>query len=73
MHYFPGWSEKDVMNMTYEKFTMYLATIPDYGTDEEDDAGSAKPKTKTKNSLGSNDFGPITGSFNLFDLDQRKK
>lgn len=45
--------------MTYEKFTMYLATIPDYDDNEDsDDTASNKPKA--------------TGSFNLFDFDQRQ-
>jgi Ca2+-binding EF-hand superfamily protein len=41
MKYF-RWSEKDTLNMTYEKFTMYLSTIPIYEskaeTEEEDEA-----------------------------------
>lgn len=35
MKYF-RWSEKETLNMSYEKFTMYLSTIPDYNTDEEE-------------------------------------
>ncbi|MEO7016272.1 MAG: hypothetical protein ABI067_06985 [Leifsonia sp.] len=53
-----GWAEADVMNMTYEKFTMYLSTIPDYDTE----ADNAEGKSEENN---------ITGAFNFFDFDQK--
>jgi hypothetical protein len=58
MKYF-RWAEADVMNMTYEKFVMYLSTIPDYDTlkgEDDDDKGDEKT---------------ITGQFNFFDFDQK--
>lgn len=64
MHYFPSWTEEAVMNMSYDKFTMYLATIPDYTAKKEGDEAAAAP-TKKK--------AVKRGSFNLFDLDQRHK
>lgn len=48
--------------MTWDKFTMYLATIPDYSSDEEptgDNQNNSEPK--------------VTGSFNLFDMAERFK
>lgn len=59
MKYF-RWSEQDIMNMSYEKFTMYLASIPDYTTEEDDEKTSTGEK---KNE--------VVGSFNLFDLGNR--
>lgn len=59
MKYF-AWSESEVMNMSYDKFTMYLATIPDYSNDKDEKDGT-KPNDEP------------TGSFNLFDLDQRQQ
>lgn len=44
--------------MTYEKFTMYLSTIPDYDTE----ADNAEGKSEENN---------ITGAFNFFDFDQK--
>jgi hypothetical protein len=61
MKYFEGWTEPGVMMMSYDKFTMYLATIPDYSTDEESDDKDKKPNNEP------------TGSFNLFDFDQRQQ
>lgn len=57
MKYF-RWSEFEVMNMSYEKFTMYLSTIPDTPSikDDEDEDGES---------------GTAIGSFNLFDFDQK--
>lgn len=46
--------------MTWDKFTMYLATIPDYSSDEET-TGEKKNEPKA------------TGSFNLFDMAERFK
>ena len=49
------------MFMSFEKFTMYLATIPDYSDEEQKPGDSKKAEEPVK-----------TGSFNLFDFDQRK-
>lgn len=47
MKYF-RWSESEIMNMTYDKFTMYLATIPDYETEETDKRGTTDTTTGKK-------------------------
>lgn len=57
------WSERDVMMMTWEKFTMYLAAIPDYSKKDETDEKGKKEK---------NPEAP-TGAFNLWDLGERLK
>lgn len=61
MHYFTSWTEESVLNMSFEKFNMYLATIPDFTADKEEGETSEKQKEAPQ----------PTGSFNLFDLDQR--
>jgi hypothetical protein len=43
--------------MPYQKLLMYLATIPDFDSEDNDGESSKTPK--------------VTGSFNLFDYDQR--
>jgi hypothetical protein len=58
MKYF-RWSESQVMNLSYEKFTMYLASIPDYETEDDDKTSTGEKKKE-----------PV-GSFNLFDLGNR--
>lgn len=49
--------------MTFDKFTMYLKTIPEYSTDKDEEEGTDKKDTPKEK--------PTTGGFNLFDFDQR--
>lgn len=55
-----AWSEEAVLNMSYDKMNMYLATIPDYSPDDEDsEPGEAKAAKKST--------GHETKVVNLFD------
>jgi hypothetical protein len=58
MHYFPSWSEKRIMNMSWENLMMYLASIPRY---ESDDSESEQGKEKEPEPTGTVDL------FNLHD------
>jgi hypothetical protein len=56
MKYF-GWDEDKVMNMPYQKFKMYMLTIPDYETDDEDGSPGKKENPVKTGSLNMFDFG----------------
>jgi hypothetical protein len=44
MHYFPSWSPDFINTMTWANFTLYLASIPDFSSDNE----SGKEKIEVK-------------------------
>lgn len=58
MHYFPAWGEDKIMNMSWYNFTMYMASIPRYKTEDKDDEETG--------SSGKNDA--PTGEIDIHDL-----
>lgn len=59
MHYYPGWTEEKIMNMSWDNFSMYMEAIP-------------RPKIEKPKPDGEDDT-EINGEIDLFNMDTLNK